>query len=122
LPEFLRKAKPSSFVIEYHHDPKNKFRFKQDTPDDEWIAAVAQEGWIIFSHDRQFHARLPEIAAIKQHSGGCFYLPGANSPTWDKLYYFVRGYRGIEWRVRETPRPFIFNLSREGRFKRVKIP
>jgi PIN like domain len=59
--------------VEYHDDPKNKFKFKHDTTDDIWLAAVAQEGWIVFSHDRKFHTLLPECSAIKQHNAGCFY-------------------------------------------------
>jgi hypothetical protein len=83
---------------------------------------VAAEGWIVFSHDRRFHTRLPEYAAIKQYKAACFYLPGASSPTWDKLCYFTRGYRGMAERIGVTSKPFIFELSYAGRFKRVSIP
>jgi hypothetical protein len=108
--------------VEYHDDPKNKFKFKHDTTDDIWLAAVAQEGWIVFSHDRKFHTLLPECSAIKQHNAGCFYLPGASSPTWDKTCHFIKAYQGIVDRIGVTPKPFIFELSHAGRFKRVPIP
>jgi hypothetical protein len=110
------------FTVEYHDDPRSKFKFKQDTTDDEWLARVAAEGWIVFSHDRKFHTLLPEMSAIKQHRAGCFYLPGANSPTWDKLRYFVRAYDGIIARIGATDKPFIFELSAAGKFKRISIP
>jgi hypothetical protein len=87
-----------------------------------WLAAVAKEGWIIFSHDRKFHVQLAEIAAIKQYSGGCFYLPGASSPLWDKVHYFMRGYVGIRSRIENTNKPFIFNLGYNGKFSPVRIP
>jgi hypothetical protein len=76
----------------------------------------------VFSHDRKFHTLLPEVSAIKQYKAGCFYLPGAESPTWDKLCYFMSAYRGIAERISVTAKPFIFELSRAGRFKRVSIP
>jgi hypothetical protein len=108
--------------VEYHHDPKNKFQFGEKTPDDEWISKVAAEGWIIFSHDRKFHTLLPEAAAIKQYSAGCFYLPGASSPTWDKVHYFMRSYEGIKNRIAKTQKPFIFELKYNGRFVQKAIP
>ena len=90
--------------------------------DDEWIAKVAGAGWIIFSHDRKFHTLLPEAAAIKQYNAGCFYLPGANSPTWDKLHYFMRAYEGIKRRVSNSKKPFIFEIGYNNRFQQKKIP
>jgi hypothetical protein len=76
----------------------------------------------VFSHDRKFHTLLLEISAIKQHKAGCFYLPGANSQTWEKIRYFLRAYDGINDRIGVTAKPFIFEISRAGRFKRISIP
>lgn len=87
-----------------------------------WLSKVAAEGWIIFSHDRKFHALLPERAAVKQYNAGCFYLPGANDPTWDKMRYFTRWFDGISKRALTTKRPFIFDLSVTGRFTEILIP
>ena len=108
--------------MQFHHDPKNKFKFSDNTTDDEWIAKVAAEGWIVFSHDRKFHTRLLECAAIKQYGAACFYLPGASVPTWNKLGYFMKGYDGIAERIKVTSKPFIFDLQYTGRFKQVSIP
>ena len=120
FPEAIRAAKPP-FSVEYHHDSRNRFQFTQTTPDDEWISKVAAAGWIIFSHDRKFHTLLPEIAAIKQYSAGCFYLPGANSRTWDKMY-IMSSYEGIKNRIEDTQKPFIFELKYNGRFVKKVIP
>lgn len=83
---------------------------------------MSDEKWFVFSHDRKFHTRLPEMAAIKQHNGACFYLPGAESPTWEKMKYFMRGIDGIEERIANAKRPFIFDLAYTGRFKQIVIP
>jgi hypothetical protein len=122
LPGVIRSARPARFSVEYHHDPKNKFHFGDETPDDEWISKVAGEGWIIFSHDRKFHTLLPEAAAVKQYNAGCCYLPGASSPTWDKMHYFMRSYQGIINRIHKTKKPFIFELTHSGRFIPKTIP
>jgi hypothetical protein len=86
------------------------------------LTKVAAAGWIVFSHDRKFHTLLPEAAAIKQYGAGCFYLPGASSPTWDKVQYFMRSHEGIKRRIANTPRPFIFELLYNGRFVKRPIP
>jgi hypothetical protein len=121
FPEVVRNARPP-FVVEYHDDPENKFRFNQATPDDEWLAKVSNEGWIILSHDRKFHKILAECSAIKQYKGACFYLPGASSPTWDKMVSFARTCDGIINRAKSTKRPFIFDINYQSRFKQVPIP
>ena len=117
----IRWTRPP-FGVEFHHDPKNKFKFAQDEQDDVWISKVAGKGWIILSHDRKFHTRLPEIAAIKQYEAGCFYLPHSNSPTWDKVCHFTRVYTGIVRRVSLTARPFIYEVTYAATFRPVQIP
>jgi hypothetical protein len=87
FPEAISKANPP-FSVEYHSSKANKF--KQDMPDDRWLSIIGQKGWIAFSQDRRFHTEEASITAIKQHKVGCFYLPGANSNTWSKLYMFLR--------------------------------
>jgi hypothetical protein len=65
---------------------------------------------------------LPEAAAVKQYSAGCFYLPGASLPTWDKLHYFMKFYEGIKKRVNSTAKPFIYDVKSNGRFTQKTIP
>jgi len=86
-----------------------------------WLSKVCAEGWIVFSHDRKFHTLLPERAAIKQYSGGCFYLPGANDQTWDKTRIFMRWYDGIAGRADTTKKPFIFDMSSQGKFTPISL-
>jgi hypothetical protein len=121
LPEAIRKASPP-FKIEYQHDKKGKHKFKQDTPDDKWLAIVGASGWIVLSHDRKFHQIEAECAAIKQHKIGCFYLWGNNAPVWDKLRCFMKAHERILDAVKTNPRPFIFEIGRLGHLKPVKIP
>jgi hypothetical protein len=111
-----------TFAVEYHHDPKNKFKFLQQTPDDEWLAKVGAEGWTVFSHDRKFHTILPECSAIKQHKIGCFYLWGASAPIWDKLHCFMCAYEGIAERAAVTARPFIYDVMGNHQIKQIPIP
>ena len=121
LPECIRKARPP-FTIEYQHDPKGRHKFKEETPDDVWLATVGTNGWIVFSHDRKFHQIETECAAIKQHKIGCFYLWGSNASTWEKLVCFVRAHKQVIEAAKNTPRPFIFEVDQKGRLLPVEIP
>jgi hypothetical protein len=49
-------------------------------------------------------------------------LPGANSPTWDKMHYFMRSYEGIKNRIARAQRPYVFELKYNGRFFQRAIP
>jgi hypothetical protein len=86
------------------------------------LAKVGAEGWIVFSHDRKFHKELPAIAAIKQHSIGCFYLWGAQMPIWDKLVCFARGSAMIKKTAAQVKKLFIYHLTHNNRLKMVRIP
>lgn len=117
----LQKAQPP-FPIQYHHDPQNKFKFSEETPDDEWLSKVGAEGWTVFSHDRKFHTLLPEIAAIKQPKIGCFYLWGAQMPLWYKTHSFMCAYNAIHTRALLAPRPFIYEVLGNAHLKQIPIP
>ncbi|MFL5067469.1 MAG: hypothetical protein ACJ8ED_22720, partial [Xanthobacteraceae bacterium] len=121
FPLLIRAARPP-FVVEFHHDPSNRFRFRHDTPDDIWMSKVGAEGWIVFSHDRKWHTELPVYAAIKQHKVACFYLAGGSTPVWDKLHCLMRGYEGIRNCIRTNRAPYIFDVAYNGRLTRVPIP
>ncbi|WP_428672037.1 hypothetical protein [Reyranella sp.] len=118
--EAIRHADPP-FRVEYFHDPKGPFRFKQDTPDDVWIPIIAQQKWFILSHDNQWHKNQVEHAAPKQHAAGCFYLYGNNSLTWYKLRAFMWASDKITGLAEATARPFVFRAAATGHVTHIKI-
>jgi PIN like domain len=118
FPEALLKMQ-TPFTVEHHHS--RTCRFPQNMADDEWLATVGAKGWFVFSHDRKFHLDGPAIAAIKQHKIGCFYLWGAQVPTWEKYICLARAYHRIVERLR-TPKPFIYRITYNYRIDAVKIP
>ena len=118
LPEALFRA-DAPFNVEFHHSPKN--RFPPNTKDDEWLSDIGSKGWFAFSHDRKWHQEIPNLAAIKQHKIGCFYLWGAEVSTWEKVCFFVRHWERIVEAARSTPRPFVFYVSKSGSLDRVEL-
>jgi len=100
---------------------QNNQGFRQDMPDDEWLAHCGERGWIAFSHDRKFHSEAVETAAVKQHGVGCFYLPCAQEPVWEKARCLVRSFERIKALAETTPKPFIYNVRQSGQIVRVGI-
>jgi hypothetical protein len=116
FPEALKRVRPP-FIVEYH----NGMKFKHDMPDDEWLSIVGDKGWVVFSHDKKFHRLTVEAAAIRQFNIACFYIYGASSSLWYKLFYFVRGYEKIMKIIRNEEKPFIYDLGLSGRLKKLEI-
>ena len=103
--------------VRYHQN-----HFPASHQDDQWLAQVGTWGWTAFGHDSKIHLLPNELSAIKQHNVGCFYLWGATATRWQKLVSFARAYDRIVEAEANTPRPFIYRVSRAGRLKSVPIP
>lgn len=89
--------------------------------DDEWLAICGQRKWIAFTHDRKFHSIEVESAAIMAHDVASFALCGANSPTFDKLKYFIRSLPKMLEIVRSEKPPYLYRIDAGARFHRVEL-
>ncbi len=116
LPETLQRLK-CPIPITYF----NAERFKDDTPDDVWMATAGAKQWTVIGHDKKFHLISAEATAVKQHNLGCFYLARASGPMWDKCMLFMRAYDRMIELAKNTPRPFIYRVAANGRISRVKL-
>ena len=102
------------FAIESHWSMK----FPDDMPDDEWLAIAGEKKWIVLSHDAKWHTEGPNIAAIKDHKIGCFYLHGAQLPHFYKLKSFMRNYDKIIEKCK-GPRPLIYKVTQQNRLRKL---
>jgi hypothetical protein len=101
----------------------NEQFFHPEEQDDVWLADVGKRGWIVFSHDRKFHKTgyESELSAIKQHDVGCFYLWGASAKKHEKAQCFFKAYDRIMHVIATAERPFIYDVLKNGRLKKVAI-
>ena len=53
---------------------------------------------------------------------GCFYLWGAQAPKWEIARCFARAYDRIIEAANNTPRPYIYWVSRTGKLNPQPIP
>ena len=103
--------------VEYHEQ-----HFPIDEQDDIWLQKIGQWGWTVVGHDRRYHERTTELSAIKQRKIGCFYLWGAEATRWAKLQCFARAYDRIVEADANTPKPFIYRVTRTGRLHTIDLP
>ena len=59
FPEILRAA---GLTVERHAD-----HFAQDCPDEDWLEATGQRGWIAVTHDGRIRYKPNELAAVMRH-------------------------------------------------------
>ena len=102
--------------LEYHQE-----HFAIDTLDDDWMPVVGERSWILVGHDSRHHLVAPELDAIRQYEIGCFYLWGASARLWDKMVCFARAYDRMMHAIRNTPRPFIYRIYKDGRLAAVSL-
>ena len=50
-----------------------------------------------------------------------FYLPDAQSSTWDKLHLFMRAHTRIIDLAKNTARPYVFHLNALNRIEPVEL-
>lgn len=117
FPKWLRKV-PTPFVVEYHDDKKHGFH--DQTPDDEWLAIVGANKWVVISHDKRFHRDTMAALAVKQHKVACFYMDGGSTKTWDKMVLFARCFLRVREIVKSVKPPYIYRIQHTGRVTAIK--
>lgn len=95
--------------------------FPTNAQDDQWMPDVGSRGWILVGHDRMHHRRPLESQAIQEYQMGCFYLWGAQAPSWEKMRCFLNAYERILDVIEATPKPFIYRINRASRLESVAI-
>lgn len=115
IPEALRHVRvPNDIELHQEH-------FAQNEQDDVWLSQVGVWGWIVFGQDYKYHEMPSELAAIRQHNVGCFYLWGSEAPRWETMRVFAKAYDKIVRAATVTPRPFVFEVRKNGGLSEVII-
>lgn len=85
---------------------------RTDTPDPEWIAQVAQAGWLIVTRDSMIQNRRAELDAVRTSGARMVALAGRDAiGTWNQLEVLMVNWRRIE-AFADRPGPFIYTVTR----------
>lgn len=98
FPGILREA---GFVVERHGD-----HFRDDVPDEEWIAEVARRDWVGITHDRAIRRRPNEKAAVLEACLRLIVVVGKR-PFPEIATHFARARMPIERFISRNAGPWI---------------
>lgn len=93
--------------------------FPRDTKDPVWLPEIGARGLILVSHDTKIRKKPIEIALVKQHLVGGFFLinkegGGHTAGRCAIIEQLVRHWRLMKREAAARPRPFLFAVSRFG--------
>jgi hypothetical protein len=110
--EALRTA---GATVEVHDD-----HFPQTTPDVDWLAEVGRRGWVVLSKDERIRRNRIEREALEAAHVRAFFLTQQDITGQEMANLFRDALPGMTNRAISQPAPFIFTISRSGKFSRVK--
>jgi hypothetical protein len=86
--------------------------------DREWIPEIGARGWLVISKDKKIRTRQEERRAVRENNLGCFIL-NYKQPLnrWEILKLVASSLDEMEEKFASTPRPFMYLIDRNGRFK-----
>lgn len=91
--------------------------FRPGTDDPVWLRRVGIEGWLAITHDKHIRTRPGEREAIMRYGVGCFILTYKQDLQKPEIVAMVFAYLAeMEQKFRDTPRPFIYTVSKNGHF------
>lgn len=102
-------------TVEVHDD-----HFPQTTPDVDWLAAVGRRGWVVLSKDERIRRNRIEREALEAARVRAFFLTQQDITGQEMANLFRDALPGMINRGISQPAPFIFTISRSGKFSRVK--
>jgi predicted nuclease of predicted toxin-antitoxin system len=102
----LRQA---GLSIEVHDD-----HFAQDAADEEWLAAIGKNKWIVLTKDDKIRYHPRELSALIDHGVRAFVLTARNVSAEEMAAIFLRARRKIEKFLSTHNGPFMVAVARSG--------
>lgn len=113
FPEILAAA---GLEVRRHAD-----HFAHDAPDEDWLQAVGQNGWVAITHDGRIRYKPNELATVKECGVRLLVVIGAAAfPALAK--HFVDTAAKVEQFVNEGKPPFIAKVYRPSAAALIKNP
>src|SRR5688572_22323123 len=88
--------------------------YSPDAADTDWLPRIGQDEWILLTRDDRVRFNPAELAALKQHRVGAFFLGGKSRSRWDIIQQVVRNWPRMNELADKTSRPFAFRVPPQG--------
>jgi hypothetical protein len=97
----------------------NSRRIRKGTPDEEWIPAVGEAGYLVISCNKAIFKAQAQRQLLIDHRVRAVFLTSGEENRIDVLRVLLNKMPWLEEIDAKTERPFAFTLSINGRTKRV---
>jgi predicted nuclease of predicted toxin-antitoxin system len=95
--------------------------FAQDAHDEEWLAEVGKQGWVVLTKDRRIRHRRSERLALMDAGVRAFVLTAGNITGEEMAAAFVEALPRMLRVVKGEEPPFIATVSRSGLVRLLSI-
>jgi predicted nuclease of predicted toxin-antitoxin system len=99
-----------------HHD-----RFAPDAPDEEWLAGVADQGWLVLTRDKNIRYKANEQAAVVRARLHLFVLTQGGLSAQETGRIVVQAYPAIVRRAASTQPPAFYSVTRSADVNLLKL-
>lgn len=96
-------------------------RFVGDAPDAEWLAAAADQGWLVVTRDQRIRYKANEQAAVVRARLHLFALTQGGLSAAETAAIVVRAYPAMVRHAQATEPPAFFSITRSGEVNRLKL-
>ena len=88
--------------------------FPPGTSDEVVLAKLGEDGWFLITRDDRIRRRPGELAALKEHGVGAFFLGGKGLGRCDLIRQLVRNWHRIKDHAERRSPPFAFRIPPRG--------
>ena len=88
--------------------------FPEGTSDEVVLARLGADGWFLITRDDRIRRRPGELAALKQHGVGAFFLGGKRLGRCALIRQLVRNWHRIKEHAASQRTPFAFRIPAKG--------
>jgi hypothetical protein len=109
----LRSA---GYPIACHDD-----HFKDDTPDDEWLALVGEKQWVALSADKNIRHKADLLEAVIAHKVRIVFLTSGQLSGVAQSALFSRCGRRIQDTLMSGHPPVAYGLTKDGKLSKLSL-
>ena len=97
--------------------------FSPDSPDTEWLPYIGDNEYFLITRDNAIRRNPAELAALKKHKVGAFFLGGKERTRWELIDQLVRNWPRIKEVAVRTRKPFAIRIPPSGtKFEFISLP
>lgn len=110
------RLRQEGIKVEVHDD-----HLPNDAPDEDWIALVAERGWVAITKDKRLRYRAAEIRSVRENAARLIVIRAKNATGSVSAEILVKGYRRISRFAARRNAPFVAAIYRDGRVREYPI-